>query len=415
MRLSKVLLIILCITSFSFGQRQLEKTLSGYTNPEELVTLAENIPFNKAIEVLSKVSENITGKNIVSTAGISDPIGIEINKMPYMKALTIIIQYNNLIYEEKENVIIVKRKDDPKAGLSEETFAEFDSKEVRISAVFFEANITDMRERGINWEFLLSKSGLKLGTNLRSFSESASDQSSSSSSASSNTQQVPLDFTINSQADFKMGDFDGSAISTLKFFENNNLGEIIARPSITVRDKNKGRIQIGSDISIKERDFAGNVIDRFYSTGTIVEVTPYIYNEDGTDYVLLKLKVERSSAQPDPLSTQINKTTAETEVLMLDGEETVIGGLFINEELEVRRGLPFFKDLPWWVFGIRYLTGYDQTAITKREILILIRTELVSSLKDRIEAKKKDVFKEELLQNRKEMENYKTKNFKEDE
>ena len=156
-------------------------------------------------------------------------------------------------------------------------------------------------------------------------------------------------------------------------------------PNITVRDKNKGRIQIGSDISIKQRDFAGNVIDVFVSTGTIIDVTPHIYNEDGIDYVLLKLHVERSSAQPDVLSTIINKTQAETEVLMLDGEEVVIGGLFINEESNVRRGIPFLKDLPWWVFGIRYLTGYDQKQTVKKEVVILLKTELVKPLKDRVD------------------------------
>ena len=60
-----------------------------------------------------------------------------------------------------------------------------------------------------------------------------------------------------------MGDWDGTATALFKFFESEELGEIIASPSIKVRDKNKGRIQIGSDISIKQKDFAGNVNDVF--------------------------------------------------------------------------------------------------------------------------------------------------------
>ena len=59
-------------------------------------------------------------------------------------------------------------------------------------------------------------------------------------------------------------------------------------------------------------------------------------------------------------TTIINKTTAKTQVLLLDGEETVIGGLFLNENTTVRTGIPFLKDLPWWVFGIRYLAGSDE-------------------------------------------------------
>jgi type IV pilus assembly protein PilQ len=166
-------------------------------------------------------------------------------------------------------------------------------------------------------------------------------------------------------------------------FEEESLGEIIASPSVTVRNMQKGRIQIGSDYSIKQRDFAGNVTDKFFSTGSIVDVTPYIYREDSTDYILLQLNVERSSAVPSEVSTEIKKTSANTQVLMLNGEETVIGGLFINEETTDRTGIPVLKDLPWWVLGIRYLTGSDSKTTKKKEVVILIKTELLPTLKER--------------------------------
>ena len=162
-------LFVVLMATVAVAQKDLEKTLSGYVNPEELVSLSETIPFDKAVEVLSKISEKLTGKRIVSTAGISAPIGIEIDKMPYKKALLIIVQYQNLQYEERENVIVIKRKFDPNEGLSEDVYAPVETREVKISAVFFEANITEMREHGINWEFLLSKDGLSLGSNLKTF------------------------------------------------------------------------------------------------------------------------------------------------------------------------------------------------------------------------------------------------------
>jgi general secretion pathway protein D len=102
-----------------------------------------------------------------------------------------------------------------------------------------------------------------------------------------------------------------------------------------------------------------------------------MYTEDGLDYVLLQLQAERSSADPGEITTEIRKTVANTEVLMLDGEETIIGGLFTHEEIVTRSGIPFLKDLPWWVFGIRYLTGSDKTSTIKREIIILIKLEIV--------------------------------------
>ena len=389
-------LFLIGISSVIFAQndRDLMEKLKGYTNPEELVTLSDQIPFDQAIAVLDKVSEKLTGQKIVSTAGVTAPIGIEIDKMPYKKALTVIVQYHNLVYDEKPDVIVVRKKEESAtAKLSEDVYAPVGEREVKITALFFEANVTEMRQQGINWQFLLSQTGLTIGGSLiSSASSSSSDANSStsnSSSSSGNSTNATPDFTVGGTSSFDMGKFSGNATALFNFFESENLGEIIARPTVTVRDKIQGRIQIGSDISIKERDFAGNLIDKFYSTGTIVEVTPYIYSEDGINYILLKLNVERSSATPGTISTEIAKTQATTSVLMLDGEETAIGGLFVNDETTVRRGIPFFKDLPWWVLGIRYLTGFDSKQVTKKEVIILIKADIVPTLKERVANRKK--------------------------
>lgn len=376
--------------------------LKGAANPEELVTLSLNIPFNQAIEVLSKVSEKASGKRIVSTVAITTPIGVELDKIHYKKALFIIVQYNNLTVEETDNNIIVKKKDTGKEELTGEVYAPIDEREVKISALMFEANVGSMRERGINWEFLFSRSGLSIGTKLVSIQEQSETEGSTAT-------QNPPTFDLSSESEFEMGKFTGNATALLRFFETEDLGEIIARPSVTVRNKIAGMTQVGSDFSIKERDFAGNLIDKFYSTGTIIKVTPYIYNEDGIDYVLLKLHVERSSAIPGELSTEIRKTQAETSVLLLDGEETAIGGLIVNEETIERRGIPFLKDLPWWVFGIRYLTGFDSKVVAKKEIIMLIKAEILPSLKERLSRQKDDaILKREREKHDADLEKYKS-------
>jgi type II/III secretion system protein len=408
--------LMLIVTALpAFSQKQLEKQLSGQVSPEELITLSENIPFDQAVGVMSGMSERLTGKKIVSTVKLSTPIGIEIDRMPYMKALLIIVQYNNLVYEERETVIVIKSKVDPASLMSNEVYAPVNSREVKISAIFFEANTSEFTERGINWEWLLSKDGFNVGSGFRTFAEEREEQANLNTAAATQQVERPPDFTIGPEdVSFSMGDWDGTATALFKFFETEELGEIIASPSIKVRDKNKGRIQIGSDISIKQKDFAGNVTDVFISTGTIIEVVPYLYSEDGVDYVLLKIDVERSSATPGQITTEIFKQTANTEVLMLDGEETVIGGLFINEDISTRRGIPFLKDLPWWVFGIRYLTGYDSESTTKKEVVILIKTEIIPTLKERVTMDKGNPIKDEIKNSNAFMEKYKFKNKSDD-
>ena len=367
------LLLIFMFIGSIFPQKYWERRLKDYNNPDELVTLSQTLPFNEAIALLSKVSESTTGKRIVSTVVSDNPIGIEIESMPYDKALFMIVQYAGLIMEEKEDVIIIKRLQGEEVK-PEDIYASVDSREVKISAVFFEVDVAKTKDVGIDWKFLLSQNGLDIGTDLLT-------QTTTTTEAKTN----PSMFNISGAGDFKAGDFYGQATAMFRLFESNNLGEIIASPNIVVRDKRKGRIQVGSDFSVRTRDFAGNTVEKFFPTGTIIEVTPHVYKENGIDYVLLSILVERSSFILSEQTTEIKKTNAETQVLMLNGEESILGGLFVNEQTVVRNGIPILKDLPWWVFGIRYLTGSDQTVDKKKELVILLKTELVPTLQERME------------------------------
>lgn len=389
----KKLITILILFGLTFtvnAQIDFKEKLKGAVNPDELVSLSETITFDQAIEVLSKVSEKITGKKIVSTVNLTTPIGVEIDKWPYKKALFVIVQYNNLIIEETESTVIIKRKDESKTKLAKESYAPIDEREVKISAVLFEANIDDLRERGINWEFLLSQAGLSIGTKIITLQEQQQQQTAAATGQTQVIQKPPT-YEINNSTNFTMGKWDGTATGLFRFFETENLGQIIARPIITARDGVEGKTQIGNDFSIKERDFAGNLLDKFYPTGTIIKATPYIFNEEGITYVLLKLNIERSSVvSRDALSTNVSKNVVTTDVLLLDGEETAIGGLFENQEISVRRGIPILKDLPWWVLGIRYLAGYDSKETIRKEVIMLIKAELLPSLKDRILKIKED-------------------------
>lgn len=361
-----------------FPQKYWERRFKTYQNPDELVTMSESLPFSQAIELLSKVSESTTGRRIVSTIPINDPIGIEIDNMPYDKALMIIVQYAGLQFETKEDVIVVKRDNEVAQDLSPETYASISTREVKISAVFFEMDVLEAKSIGIDWEILLSGEDNTIGGLLRTETQSGQEEGGSQSG-------LQPEFNLGITSDFNVGGFFGQATAVFKFFEEEGIGEIISSPNVTVRDRNEGKIQIGSDFSVRTRDFAGNTVEKFFPTGTIIIVTPFIHQEEGINYVLLDIDVERSSFTQTETTTEIKKTTAATQVLMLDGEETILGGLFINEEIVVRNGIPFLKDLPWWVFGIRYLTGSDETIIRKKELVILLKADLVPTLKERFE------------------------------
>ena len=96
---------------------------------------------------------------------------------------------------------------------------------------------------------------------------------------------------------------------------------------------------------------------------------------------------------------------------MLNGEETVIGGLFINDETNVRTGIPFLKDLPWWFFGLRYIFGSDNVQVEKRELVILIKAEILPTLKERLEnPQSTNPLRDEILRNKEKIQYYKFNN-----
>ncbi len=45
--------------------------------------------------------------------------------------------------------------------------------------------------------------------------------------------------------------------------------------------------------------------------------------------------------------------------------------------------MPILKDLPWWFFGLRYLFGYDSKQVVKRELLVMLKADILPSVEER--------------------------------
>jgi len=381
-----VLFFLACLFANSPGRLQAQvgeerKALKEYTAPGEIVSLSKDTPFDQALSVLSELSKKYAGKVIIDPEQHKQAIGVDIQAMPWRDALETILRKNLMWYDEFKDYIRVfplTKEQKAEAGVAAPGAPEgvelptFDSREVRISAVFLEVDIGKLNEAGISWDFY------RVG-----FPQDKVDVTTSFQGEKTVSSDI-FTTTLKSTANVAFGSID----AIIKFFQSNNYGEILASPEITVRSGETGRIQIGQDFSTKTRDFAGNIIDRFYSTGTIIEVKPIVLHHDTTDFIYLKVMVERSSVQPNPLTIIINKSQANTSSLLLNGEEVAIGGLITRQEQKVRVGIPILKDLPWWFLGLRYLFGYDKVDMSKKELVLLLRANLVPSLAQREEIMK---------------------------
>lgn len=156
----------------------------------------------------------------------------------------------------------------------------------------------------------------------------------------------------------------------LSAIESSNKGRIIAHPEITTLDNVEAYIQMGQKIPIKQFDPSGNTIITFYDVGTKLRVTPHITSENR---ILLHLAPERSSYQFDPNGVIINSQNAETNVVVENGETTVIGGLTMQEVKSIRTGLPILKDIPL----IGFLFGYEKKEVINRDLVIFVTPTII--------------------------------------
>jgi type IV pilus assembly protein PilQ len=359
------LTLLLLVLAARPAAAQVGLPVREYVNPEELVTLGRETTFPQAVEVLNGFAKRFQDKIIVDKSGRTGAIGLNIPNMAWRQALDYIVNFNDLMVVEYPTYFEIAPKIDPSvvaaAADAPAPKATLGSREVSISATFFQGDRRALREIGVDWSTL--KDGIVQIANI---------------GAANVSQNV---FSIELPPQSIGGGYELSAL--LSAFESNNVGDILSSPSIKVKDGETGRIQVGQDFSIKQRDFAGNVIDNFVSTGTILEVVPTVIVQNDTSFIYLTIEAERSSVLPDPITIIINKQQAQTVALLNSGESTVIAGLFETSESTVRRGVPVLKDLPPWVLGLRYLFGYNSVDVQHRELVIIIKAELLPTIPTR--------------------------------
>ena len=158
--------------------------------------------------------------------------------------------------------------------------------------------------------------------------------------------------------------------ATISTMISEGKGKIIAHPEITTIDNKEARIQMGQRVPIKQYDEAGNVTTKFEEIGTILLVTPHITAENR---ILMHLKPERSTLQPDASGIIINTSNAETNLVVHDGQTAVIGGLTTQDEVESEIGVPILKDIP--IIGA--LFKYTQKKVESRDLVIFVTPTIV--------------------------------------
>jgi type IV pilus assembly protein PilQ len=368
--LLRTLFAVAVVTAWATaGTTSAQEQVLREINPEELVSFNRDVPIETALDILNQFAIKFENKMIIDPKERSGTIGVTVKNMHWKRALEFILRSNGLEYTEGDRYYEVRdaapettaepagRRAPARGG--EEVFIDAFTREVEINAIFFEADYATLQEIGVDWSFI--RNG-KVRVDF--------------SGGSTVTKEII-------SAQYQSSDDMYDILALFRALESLSRGEVIANPQIRVMEFEQGKIKVGRNFFLTTRDFAGNTRFTEYEAGTILTVTPQIIGEGDSLFIHLDILAERSSVQSEAVGVTKAVTQGATQVLLLDGEQTAIAGLFSNETQTVRTGIPLLKDLPWWFFGLKYLFGYNRVEVRKKELIILIQARLVPSIADR--------------------------------
>ena len=150
----------------------------------------------------------------------------------------------------------------------------------------------------------------------------------------------------------------------LSALESRNKTKTISSPKITTMDNEEAEIKSGGTAIIVP--IGDNTEAKTVDTGIKLKVTPHITNNN---MIMLEIEVEKSSlGEVNATNATTFEKKAKTQVLLADGETTVIGGIYENESTKINTGIPLLMDIP--VLGWLFKTKTDK--ITKKELLVFI-------------------------------------------
>ncbi|MBI5468703.1 MAG: type IV pilus secretin PilQ [Deltaproteobacteria bacterium] len=376
----------------------------------------KNVPWDQAFDIIlkSKDLDSVRDGNVIRVAPAAkirqekeaflaskkaqeklEDLDVKFIPVNYANAADLIKQIQGVLTERgsvtsdaRTNTLIVK---DVRLGIAsaDNLIQKLDTRvpQVLIEARIVEAKSSFSRDLGIQWGVDYQTGG-NVSTNTFGSSTTLGQTPPTHTAPAFATKNGSQNFAVNlpvtgTNALGALGFVLGKAgnnplILDLRLSAGESEGRLktISRPRITTMDNKEAKIEQGESIPFETTSASGTQTI-FIDANLSLTVTPHI-TPDGS--VLMKIKASRnsigvfrtSSGQPS-----INKKESTTDVLVKDGETTVIGGIVISDKNDTDKGIPVLKDIPilGWLFKSKSVSD------TQEELLIFITPTIV---KDKI-------------------------------
>ncbi len=373
-----------------------------------------NVPWDQALDLIlkSKGLDKDESGNIIRVAPLKEleeerkivaqaeqdameraPLKVRLIPVNYAVAGTIAEKVKDLLtkrgtmnVDQRTNVIIVKDTVEALAR-AEGLVRRLDTQtpQVLIEGRIVEANSNFDRAFGIQWGGNISMSpatGNPTGLLFPSIVRMAGASSPEGTQGTADTPNyavnlpAPIGAGVGGGVGFIFGSAGGAVALNLRLtaMENNGQIKTVSAPKITTLDNTSATISQGVSIPFSQTSASG-VNTSFIEAKLQLTVTPHV-TADGS----VLLQIAATNNQPNPGITgsngqpSITKKEANTQVLVKDGDTTVIGGIYTRSQALSEAAVPVLSKIPvlGWLFKKRSETD------SRTELLVFITPRIVN-------------------------------------
>jgi type IV pilus assembly protein PilQ len=148
--------------------------------------------------------------------------------------------------------------------------------------------------------------------------------------------------------------------------------KVISAPKIITLDNKPAKLEQGSQVPFQTTSLQGTQTT-FVDATLALNVTPHVIPHANT--VRLEIKVTKNSvgASVSDAGPTIDKKEATTEILLKDGETTVLGGIFEENRSDSTQGIPWFNRIPF----LGWLFKNQSVSVTQTELLVFVTPTIV--------------------------------------
>ncbi len=169
----------------------------------------------------------------------------------------------------------------------------------------------------------------------------------------------------------------------LKAYKTDSAINIISTPQILTTDNKKAEISVGENVpyitsqntTTSEQDYTQY---EYKDVSTKLTITPHINQADTLRLEITTEVIKLKGNDPDNFTPTTFKRTADTTVIVKDGDTVVIGGIIGQDATEGEWKIPFFGDIPLlgWFFKSH------ETRSTKTNMFIFITPHIIKNPAD---------------------------------